>query len=144
MDLCLYSNAHYPLVNPTSGLPLQRVHLLPRSCKLWSAGLISFPINNGRINPKFTASYGGASVTTGAFRGNDNNSPASQAQKLRKLLSSPEIYQGPACFDALSAKLVERAGFEFCFTTGMLVPCHLLIFMHRSLFSTPSLIIMES
>ncbi|KAL7209284.1 hypothetical protein ACSBR1_030924 [Camellia fascicularis] len=26
--------------------------------------------------------------------------------------------EGPACFDALSAKLVERAGFDFCFATG--------------------------
>lgn len=28
------------------------------------------------------------------------------------------VHQGPACFDALSAKLVEDAGFDYCFTTG--------------------------
>ncbi|KAG8369542.1 hypothetical protein BUALT_Bualt14G0024300 [Buddleja alternifolia] len=43
-------------------------------------------------------------------------SPA--AKSLRTLLASPGIHLGPACFDALSAKLVERAGFDFCFTTG--------------------------
>ncbi|MQL71135.1 hypothetical protein Taro_003455 [Colocasia esculenta] len=40
------------------------------------------------------------------------------AKALRKILESPGIHQGPACFDALSAKLVERAGFRFCFTSG--------------------------
>ncbi|XP_078433212.1 phosphoenolpyruvate carboxylase family protein [Wolffia australiana] len=40
---------------------------------------------------------------------------------LRKILESPGIHQGPACFDALSAKLVERAGFNFCFTSGFSV-----------------------
>ncbi|XP_047308057.1 2,3-dimethylmalate lyase isoform X2 [Impatiens glandulifera] len=42
----------------------------------------------------------------------------SPAKALRRILESPGIHQGPACFDALSAKLVEQAGFDFCFTTG--------------------------
>ncbi|XP_052208488.1 uncharacterized protein LOC127812178 isoform X2 [Diospyros lotus] len=42
----------------------------------------------------------------------------SPAKALRRILDSPGIHQGPACFDALSAKLVERAGFDYCFTTG--------------------------
>ncbi|GFY81571.1 phosphoenolpyruvate carboxylase family protein [Actinidia rufa] len=42
----------------------------------------------------------------------------SPAKKLRGLLESPGIHLGPACFDALSAKLIERSGFDFCFTTG--------------------------
>lgn len=42
----------------------------------------------------------------------------SPAKALRRLLKSPGIHQGPACFDALSAKLVESAGFSFCFTSG--------------------------
>ncbi|KAK4266530.1 hypothetical protein QN277_027432 [Acacia crassicarpa] len=37
---------------------------------------------------------------------------------LRRLLDSPGIHQGPACFDGLSAKLIERAGFQYCFTSG--------------------------
>ncbi|CAA6667810.1 unnamed protein product [Spirodela intermedia] len=43
------------------------------------------------------------------------------AKALRKILESPGIHQGPACFDALSAKLVEHAGFKFCFTSGFSV-----------------------
>lgn len=31
------------------------------------------------------------------------------------------MHQGPACFDALSAKLVERAGFQLCFMSGFSV-----------------------
>ncbi|KAL4591245.1 hypothetical protein LXL04_004202 [Taraxacum kok-saghyz] len=48
----------------------------------------------------------------------DATSDSSPAKKLRQLLDSSGIHQGPACFNALSAKLVERAGFQFCFTTG--------------------------
>ncbi|KAJ6806301.1 uncharacterized protein M6B38_175870 [Iris pallida] len=43
------------------------------------------------------------------------------AKALRKILESPGIHQGPACFDALSAKLVERAGFQFTFMSGFSV-----------------------
>ncbi|KAK6146292.1 hypothetical protein DH2020_020161 [Rehmannia glutinosa] len=43
---------------------------------------------------------------------------SSPTKSLRKLLGSPGIHLGPACYDALSAKLVEKAGFDFCFTTG--------------------------
>lgn len=78
----------------------------------------SLPINNGRTNFNIAASYGGSVTSPAAASRDDGNSPSSQAQKLRKILGSPGIYQGPACFDALSAKLVERAGFEFCFSTG--------------------------
>lgn len=42
----------------------------------------------------------------------------SPAKALRRILQKPGVHQGPACFDALSAKLVERAGFEYCFTSG--------------------------
>ncbi|KAL8481060.1 hypothetical protein ACS0TY_027551 [Phlomoides rotata] len=47
-----------------------------------------------------------------------DNHATSPAKSLRRLLEAPGIHLGPACFDALSAKLVERAGFDFCFTTG--------------------------
>ena len=33
------------------------------------------------------------------------------AQKLRDLLAEPGVHIMPGCFDALSAKLIERAGF---------------------------------
>ncbi|KAM0947184.1 putative 2,3-dimethylmalate lyase [Dioscorea sansibarensis] len=40
------------------------------------------------------------------------------ARALRRILESPGVFLGPACFDALSAKLVEKAGFQYCFTSG--------------------------
>ncbi|PON95571.1 Pyruvate/Phosphoenolpyruvate kinase-like domain containing protein [Trema orientale] len=38
--------------------------------------------------------------------------------ELLRVLGSPGLLQAPACFDALSAKLVEKAGFQCCFATG--------------------------
>ncbi|WOL04431.1 hypothetical protein Cni_G13152 [Canna indica] len=45
----------------------------------------------------------------------------SAAEALRRILESPGIHQGPACFDALSGKLVQRAGFKLCFMSGFSV-----------------------
>ncbi|XP_051132871.1 uncharacterized protein LOC127252642 [Andrographis paniculata] len=50
--------------------------------------------------------------------GGGDDTVISPVKSLRRLLASPGIHLAPACFDALSAKLVERAGFDFCFTTG--------------------------
>ncbi len=46
------------------------------------------------------------------------NSPAA---KLRLLLARPGLRVMPCCFDALSAKLVEKAGFELTFMSGFAV-----------------------
>ena len=43
----------------------------------------------------------------------------SPAKALRRILETPGVHQGPVCFNALSAKLVERAGFPFCFVGGV-------------------------
>ncbi|KAK7272858.1 hypothetical protein RIF29_13898 [Crotalaria pallida] len=43
---------------------------------------------------------------------------SAKALTLRRILDSPGIHQCPACFDALSAKLIEKAGFPLCFTSG--------------------------
>ncbi|KAK7304291.1 hypothetical protein VNO77_45159 [Canavalia gladiata] len=40
------------------------------------------------------------------------------AKALRRIIESPGVHQGPACFDALSAKLIESAGFQYCITSG--------------------------
>ncbi|XP_052116963.1 uncharacterized protein LOC107486861 isoform X3 [Arachis duranensis] len=40
------------------------------------------------------------------------------AKVLRRILESPGVHLGPACFDGLSAKLIEAAGFSYCFTSG--------------------------
>ncbi|KAI7726250.1 hypothetical protein M8C21_008594 [Ambrosia artemisiifolia] len=73
---------------------------------------ISISRRTVRYNSIIAASYGGDRTE------NDAVLESSPAKKLRKLLESPGVHQGPACFNALSAKLVQRAGFQFCFTTG--------------------------
>lgn len=43
------------------------------------------------------------------------------AEKLRALLHAPGLLLMPCCFDALSAKLIERAGFPLTFMSGFAV-----------------------
>ena len=43
------------------------------------------------------------------------------AARLRELLARPGLLTMPCCFDALSAKLIERAGFELTFMSGFSV-----------------------
>jgi len=45
----------------------------------------------------------------------------SPAAKLRRLLERPGLRVMPCCFDALSARLIERAGFELTFMSGFAV-----------------------
>ncbi len=45
----------------------------------------------------------------------------SPADRLRQLLAQPDVVLTPGCFDALSAKLVERAGFGATFMSGFAV-----------------------
>lgn len=47
--------------------------------------------------------------------------PPSPADLLRALLAKPGLRVMPCCFDALSARLVERAGFELTFMSGFAV-----------------------
>jgi 2-methylisocitrate lyase-like PEP mutase family enzyme len=46
---------------------------------------------------------------------------SSPVQKLRQLLAEPGLLLMPCCFDALSARLVERAGFRLTFMSGFAV-----------------------
>jgi len=48
-------------------------------------------------------------------------SPANPAVALRALLARPEIAVMPCCFDALSARLIEQAGFDVTFVSGFAV-----------------------
>ena len=57
-----------------------------------------------RISPRCAASAGAPGETPAAA--------------LRRVLETPGAHQAPACYDALSARLVERAGFRACFTSG--------------------------
>ncbi|GBF93122.1 hypothetical protein Rsub_05851 [Raphidocelis subcapitata] len=43
---------------------------------------------------------------------------SSRTDRLRELLKGPKIIKGPCCHDALSAKLIEQAGFDFAFMSG--------------------------
>jgi 2-methylisocitrate lyase-like PEP mutase family enzyme len=43
------------------------------------------------------------------------------ATKLRELLAAPGLITMPCCFDALSARLIERAGFPLTFMSGFAV-----------------------
>lgn len=45
----------------------------------------------------------------------------SPADRLRALVEKPGLRVMPCCFDALSAKLIERAGFELTFMSGFAV-----------------------
>lgn len=47
-----------------------------------------------------------------------NTSERSGAQVLRERLKDPKIIMAPGCYDCLSARLVEQAGFEAAFMTG--------------------------
>ncbi|WP_282604838.1 oxaloacetate decarboxylase [Pelagibius sp. Alg239-R121] len=46
---------------------------------------------------------------------------ASPAARLRELLAKPELQVMPCCFDALSARLIEEAGFPLSFMSGFAV-----------------------
>ena len=46
---------------------------------------------------------------------------ATPAERLRMLLGEPKMHVMPCCFDALSARLVERAGFPLTFMSGFAV-----------------------
>jgi 2-methylisocitrate lyase-like PEP mutase family enzyme len=46
---------------------------------------------------------------------------AASAERLRQLLDGPDLLIMPCCFDALSARLVEQAGFPLTFMSGFAV-----------------------
>ena len=45
----------------------------------------------------------------------------SPAEQLRQRLAEPGVILTPACFDALSARIIERAGFGASFMSGFAV-----------------------
>jgi hypothetical protein len=62
-------------------------------------------------------------IVASSSNGRDGTVAAeTRAKALRRLLASPGLHQGPACYDALTAKLVEMAGFRFSFMSGQLSP----------------------
>jgi len=77
-----------------------------------------FPFKSSSVS--FLRTSKSSLAIAASLAGNDasSSSSSSPAKLLRRLLDSPGVHQGPACFDALSAKLVQNAGFQFCFTSG--------------------------
>jgi 2-methylisocitrate lyase-like PEP mutase family enzyme len=51
----------------------------------------------------------------------DNSLPRSSSKRLKKILNEPGIKVMPCCFDALSARLIEAAGFALTFMSGFAV-----------------------
>ncbi|MCL7039767.1 hypothetical protein MKW94_026010 [Papaver nudicaule] len=77
----------------------------------------SHPKSSNKVstfNPKSCLGGGGETKESETF----SKTPS---QLLRNLLKSPGTHQGPACYDGLSAKLVEKSGFDFCFMSGFSV-----------------------
>ncbi|KAK9668664.1 hypothetical protein RND81_13G076300 [Saponaria officinalis] len=106
-----YNNLQYHLSPPPSTVVYPKITPLLHQ----PATLINFSGNRFKPTPPLARRFRpSASTSTMSSRGER----VSSAETLRKLLESSGIHQGPACFDALSAKLVEQAGFDFCFTSG--------------------------
>lgn len=86
---------------------------------------LSLPHKLNASPPLLIKTKRGVLPIVAAYSGNRGDSAAPEpepeppAKALRRILELPGVHQGPACFDALSAKLVERAGFHYCFTSGM-------------------------
>ncbi|XP_039050906.1 2,3-dimethylmalate lyase-like [Hibiscus syriacus] len=95
--------------------PFPQSHSSPLP-NLKNGSFVSPTINTHTRKPKSHTSFTAPKrlqVITGCL--GERSSPA---RTLRQILESPGVHQGPACFDGLSAKLVERAGFRYCFTSG--------------------------
>ncbi|XP_058102331.1 uncharacterized protein LOC131246335 isoform X2 [Magnolia sinica] len=134
MRLAIYTSAQDYIISPSLTPFLSTTHY--RNCP----SLPTLPFASSRAGPYFqrlvlTPNLLRQEPSSSSSRGCGRSVPKpiacigetdpvtadSPAKALRKILESPGIYQGPACFDALSAKLVERAGFKFCFTSGFSV-----------------------
>ena len=61
--------------------------------------------------------------------------PPSPASRLRALLAEPGIRVMPCCYDALSARLIEKAGFALTFMSGFAVSATRLALPDRGLIS---------
>ena len=62
---------------------------------------------------------GGRLAVVEASANDPRNSPATSV--LREILAAPGIVQAPCAHDALSAKVIERAGFSAAFMSGFCV-----------------------
>ncbi|CAM9738363.1 unnamed protein product, partial [Ectocarpus sp. 13 AM-2016] len=79
-----------------------------------TSGSLSFDRvhNGGCRSSRHTISKAGVSMAISSAK------TSSATDKLRDLLSRPEILTMPCCYDGLTARLVEDAGFPLTFMTG--------------------------
>ncbi|XP_010525775.1 PREDICTED: uncharacterized protein LOC104803535 [Tarenaya hassleriana] len=99
----------------SSFLPSRSSHLKPSFCI--SVGEF-FPAKPVSISRKSRRRPIAVAAAAGSGSSGDGIS-SSPAKKLREVLESAGVHQGPCCFYALSAKLVERAGFRFSIASGL-------------------------
>ncbi|CBJ25471.1 carboxyvinyl-carboxyphosphonate phosphorylmutase [Ectocarpus siliculosus] len=102
-------------------LPLLLV--LVSICALRVKALLPSTLTSGSL-PFGRVHHGGCSSSrrtiskAGAGTAMSSAKTSSAADKLRDLLSRPEILTMPCCYDGLTARLVEDAGFPLTFMTG--------------------------
>jgi Phosphoenolpyruvate phosphomutase len=94
----------------------------PRQLLLWIgiASLSDVILNsvNSLTTDNFSKLKFCSSATKLGVSRNDYVTPQDRVKALRRLLESDELTIMPCCYDGLTARLVEQAGFDLTFMTG--------------------------
>ncbi|PQQ10395.1 2 3-dimethylmalate lyase isoform X2 [Prunus yedoensis var. nudiflora] len=128
---CTFSLPHTPSFNLSTKIP-------PSSNLTFGSSLHQRPLSlPHKLNhaPSASPAKRGVLQPVAAYSRDRESAPESPAKALRRILDLPGVHQAPACFDALSAKLVERAGFQCCFTSGFSISAARLGFPDTGLIS---------
>jgi hypothetical protein len=95
-------------VAPLFYILLHYISRAPAAAQKTSSNILTFIISGATIISSF---HGGFPVSK----------QSQAAARLRQLLQSPEFILMPCCYDAFSARLIERAGFSLTFMSGFAV-----------------------
>jgi hypothetical protein len=94
----------------------------PRQLLLWIgiASLSDVILNsvNSLTTDNFSKLKFCSSATKLGVSRNDYVTPQDRVKALRRMLESDELTIMPCCYDGLTARLVEQAGFDLTFMTG--------------------------
>jgi hypothetical protein len=94
----------------------------PRQLLLWMgiASLSDVILNsvNSLTTDNFSKLKFCSSATKLGVSRNDYVTPQDRVKALRRMLESNELTIMPCCYDGLTARLVEQAGFDLTFMTG--------------------------
>lgn len=94
----------------------------PRQLLLWIgiASLSDVILNsvNSLTTDNFSKLKFSSSATKLGVSRNDYVTPPDRVKALRRMLESDELTIMPCCYDGLTARLVEQAGFNLTFMTG--------------------------